>query len=65
MNERSNRLLAAADGQISKLIQLLSTPDDDVLSRPCPGREKLGDGTVAACAEHTANNYLQDRKSVV
>ena len=23
----------------------------------CPGREKLGDGTVAACALHTADNY--------
>ena len=24
---------------------------------PCPGREKLGDGTVAACALHTADSY--------
>ncbi|MDQ6803443.1 MAG: hypothetical protein M3065_00430 [Actinomycetota bacterium] len=24
---------------------------------PCPGREELGDGTVAACAMHTADNY--------
>lgn len=24
---------------------------------PCPSREKLGDGTVAACAKHTTHNY--------
>jgi hypothetical protein len=27
------------------------------LRLPCPAREKLGDGTVAACAMHTADNY--------
>jgi hypothetical protein len=29
------------------------------LSLPCPGREKLGDGTVAALALHTADSYLR------
>jgi hypothetical protein len=27
------------------------------LRRPCPAREKLGDGSVAAAARHTADNY--------
>ncbi len=29
------------------------------MSLACPGREKLGDGTVAACALHTADRYQQ------
>jgi len=29
------------------------------LSLRCPGREKLGDGTVAALALHTADSYLR------
>jgi hypothetical protein len=48
-----------ADGQLSELIELLSTRDEAALGVPCPGREKLGDGTVAACASHTAENYLR------
>ncbi len=28
-----------------------------MLRRPCPGREKLGDGTIGAAARHTADNY--------
>ena|SRR5437660_9814393 len=57
MSERGIRLLETADGQIRELIDLFSTSGDAVLSRPCPGREKLGDGTVAACALHTADSY--------
>jgi hypothetical protein len=33
------------------------TRGDDALMLPCPGREKLGDGTVGATALHVAENY--------
>jgi hypothetical protein len=59
MSERGIQLLDTADGQISELIGLLSAQGEAALSLPCPGREKLGDGTVAALASHTAGNYLR------
>jgi hypothetical protein len=59
MSERATQLHQLADGQLSELIGLLSTRDEAALRLPCPGREKLGDGTVAACASHTADNYLR------
>lgn len=59
MSERGNQLLDTADGQISALIALFSARGETALSRPCPGREKLGDGTVAALALHTADSYLR------
>ena len=57
--ERGVKLRQAADDQISELIALLSEQDEGVLMLPCPGREKLGDGTVAALTSHTADNYLR------
>lgn len=57
MSQRGTQLLEIADGQISELTRLLSTRGDAILTLPCAGREKLGDGTVAACALHTADNY--------
>jgi hypothetical protein len=57
MTERAEQLHGTADGQIGELIGLISTLDEATLWLPCPGREQLGDGTVAACARHTANNY--------
>ena len=57
MSERAEQVHAAADRQIAELIEALSSADDEALHRPCPGREKLGDGTVGAIAEHTAGNY--------
>jgi hypothetical protein len=59
MSERAERLLATADGQIAELIALLSAGGEAMLGLPCPGREKMGDGTVAACALHTADHYQQ------
>lgn len=49
-----------ANRQLAALIGLFSTRDEAVLCLPCPGREKLGDGTVAAIALHTADNYRHD-----
>ena len=57
MTERAKQLHATADEQIAELIALLSTADDATLHLPCPGREKLGDGTIAASAGHAADNY--------
>jgi hypothetical protein len=59
MSERGTQLFHSAEGQLSELIGLLSTRDEAALSLPCPAREKLGDGTVGACASHTADNYLR------
>ena len=57
MSERATQLFQTADAQIADLIALLGAADDAALRAPCTGREKLGDGTVAAVAMHTADNY--------
>jgi hypothetical protein len=57
VSDRGLDLQRTADAQNAELIELLSTRGQVVLGFPCPGREKLGDGTVAACASHTADNY--------
>lgn len=57
MSERSIKLNATAHSQIFELIALLSARGEAALGLPCPGREKLGDGTVAATAAHTADRY--------
>jgi hypothetical protein len=57
MTDRAEQLHATADGQIAELIGLISTVDEARLRLPCPGREKLGDGTIAAAAWHAADNY--------
>ena len=57
MTERAHELSTTVDRQIAELIDLLSTLDQAALGRPCPGREKLGDGTIGAAARHTADNY--------
>lgn len=57
MNDRGTQLQETANRQISELIALISKPGEAALRLPCPGREKLGDGTVAACVMHTADNY--------
>jgi hypothetical protein len=59
VSERGIQLRETADRQISELIGLFSAQREAALSLPCPGREKLGNGTVAALALHTADNYLR------
>jgi hypothetical protein len=59
MSTRGQELLSTADQQIRQLIALLTTADEAGLHRPCPGREKLGDGSVVAVALHIANTYLR------
>jgi hypothetical protein len=57
MSERARQLQATAEEQIDELVGLMLRMDEAMLRRPCPGREKLGDGTVAASVQHTAGNY--------
>lgn len=57
MTERGQELHATADEQLDDLIALTSAIDEAALRLPCPGREKLGDGTVGASLRHTAANY--------
>jgi hypothetical protein len=57
LSDRADNLHVAADQQIGELIDILSTADASTLHRPCPGREKLGDGTIGAIAAHTTENY--------
>ena len=59
MSERGNQLFETADGQISELMRLVWRVGETGLSLPCPGREKLGDGTVGALASHMADSYLR------
>jgi hypothetical protein len=57
MSERAEQLHATAETQIDELIELVGATDNQTLRRPCPGREKLGDGTIGAIAAQTAENY--------
>ncbi len=57
MTEHAKQLHATADRQIVELIGLITTLDEPTSRLPCPGREKLGDGTIGAFARHTADNY--------
>jgi hypothetical protein len=59
MSERAEQLHATAEAQIGELIELVRATDISTLRRPCPGREKLGDGTIGAIAAQTAENYQQ------
>ena len=57
MSLRGQQLHEAADRQIADLAGRLSAAEEAQLSQPCPGRQKLGDGTIGAVAAHTADNY--------
>jgi hypothetical protein len=59
MTERASDLRLTADRQIAALIELVARLDDATMRLPCPGRQKLGDGTVAASAQHAGDNYQQ------
>jgi hypothetical protein len=57
MAARAEALLSTAIGQVDTLIEFVSGLGDADLRRPCPGREKLGDGSVGTLVAHTAANY--------
>lgn len=55
----AHQLHESADRQIVQLIECLTRARGADLTRPCPGRARLGDGTVGAVTAHTADNYLR------
>lgn len=57
MSERARQLHASAERQLAELLALVSTQTHETLRQPCPGRQKLGDGSVGALIAHTAENY--------
>jgi hypothetical protein len=57
MSLRAQRLNETADRQIAELAERLSSADEAALYRPCPGRARLGDGTVGAVAAFATDNY--------
>jgi hypothetical protein len=59
MSVRATELQSRTDAQIGGLIDLVSAMDDADLRRPCPGREKLGDGSVGTLIAHTTDNYVR------
>jgi len=57
MAARAEVLHAKAIDQVDRLIDFVAGLDDADLRRPCPGREKLGDGSVGTLVAHTTANY--------
>jgi hypothetical protein len=57
MSTRGQRLLEESIQQIDTLANSLARAGAVALARSCPGRGKLGDGTVGAVATHTTDNY--------
>lgn len=59
MEARAEKLHSEAAGQIDALIEFAANLESADLHRPCPGRERLGDGSVGTLLAHTADNYLR------
>ena len=57
MSVRAQRLHEMARTQVATLERQLRVADGSRLLKPCPGRGRLGDGTIAAVAGHTADRY--------
>jgi hypothetical protein len=57
MSQRGTRLEQTLGEQLDELLATMAKLDAERVGRACTGREKLGDGTVGACAQHTADNY--------
>ena len=59
MDSRAEALHAKATRQVDALIAFAADLDAADLRRPCPGRERLGDGSVGTLLGHTTGNYLR------
>jgi hypothetical protein len=57
MSSRAQHLHDEVTRQIDTLTDGLARAGEAALAWPCPGRGKLGDGTVGAVAMHTTDNY--------
>ena len=56
MTKRGTELLDKANAQVGELLRLIATGGEATLRRPCPGREKLGDGSIGTVALLTGRN---------
>ena len=57
MTDRGTQLLHTGNAQIGELVKLIAAGEESILGRPCPGRQKPGDGSIGAVALLTAGNY--------
>lgn len=57
MSARGEQLQAVAGDQLARLARVVAALDADGAREPCPGRAKLGDGSIGSVATHTARNY--------
>jgi hypothetical protein len=57
MTQRAKHVAAAADLQIEQLLSFVKDQTRETLQRPCPGRQKLGDGSLGAFISHMADNW--------
>ena len=57
MMQRAEDLHATARQQIDQLQAIARAQSVETLQRPCPGRMKLGDGSLGAVILHTIENY--------
>jgi hypothetical protein len=57
MSTRGEQLQTVAGDQLQRLVRVVAALDPDRAQEPCPGRAKLGDGSIGTVATHTAHNY--------
>ncbi len=57
MTQRAEHVAAAAYQQIEQLLSFVKDQTPETLKRPCPGRQKLGDGSLGAFLSHMTDNY--------
>jgi hypothetical protein len=57
MSTRGEQLRMVASDQLERLTRVVSALDPERAREPCPGRGKLGDGSIGTVATHTARNY--------
>ncbi|HEY3774184.1 MAG TPA: hypothetical protein VGL69_14385 [Solirubrobacteraceae bacterium] len=59
MSARGEQLQRMASDQLERLERVVAALDPERAREPCPGRAKLGDGSIGTVATHTARNYEQ------
>jgi hypothetical protein len=54
---RGEQLQMTVDGQLERLQRVVAATDAVRARQPCPGRAKLGDGSIGTVVTHTVGNY--------
>jgi hypothetical protein len=57
MSTRGEQLQTVAGDQLERLARVVAALDPERAREPCPGRARLGDGSIGTVATHTARNY--------